>query len=120
LWIPVLKSQSDWFGYEVSLLDAGRLSAMAAGVAWLLRSIWVENLTLPRNPLLLWTGGLVAWAAFTLVYDFDPGRGRNETLRLVFNLLLMLIVAAFAGTPRRVQTAAATWVAVGCALSLVA
>jgi putative inorganic carbon (HCO3(-)) transporter len=120
LWIPVLKSSTPWFGYEVSLLDAGRLAVMLAAAVVAARTLVRGRLLLPRTPLLYWSAGLVLFAASTVLYSFDPAKGRNEAIRLLFNFVLMLVVATIARTTARVHAAALTWVVVAALLSVLA
>jgi putative inorganic carbon (HCO3(-)) transporter len=120
IWIPFLKSSTDWFGYDVSLLDAGRLAMLLAASIWVFRAAPSGRLAFPRDQLFVWASALVAVPAVSLLYTLDPGRGRNEVIRLCFNWLLMVMVATYLPTTARIQVAARSWVAVGALLAVVA
>jgi putative inorganic carbon (HCO3(-)) transporter len=120
LWIPFFKAPTDWFGYEVSLLDAGRLAIGLALAVFAVRVALAGRLTWPRDRLVSLGAGLVAFAALSMLYTFDPVRGRNEVLRLGFNLALLVAVAVLLSSRRRLEGAVVTWVVVGMLLSVAA
>jgi O-antigen ligase len=120
IWIPFLKASTDWFGYDVSLLDAGRLAMLLAAGIWAVRAAPSGRLAFPRDQLFVWASVLVLVPAVSLLYTLDPARGRNEVIRLLFNWLLMVMVATYLPTTARIQTAARSWVLVGVVLAVVA
>lgn len=120
IYIPILKASTDWFGYDVSLLDAGRLAMLLAAAIWALRALQTGRVNLPRDHLFGWAAALVAIGGVTLTYSLDPNKGRNELIRLCFNFLLMVMVAAYAATPGRQRAVARTWIVVGAILAVVA
>ncbi|TAK22319.1 MAG: hypothetical protein EPO26_11500 [Chloroflexota bacterium] len=120
LWIPILKAPSSWYGYDVSLLDVGRVSIVLALGLWLARSMVIGRVTFARGKIPFLAIALVGFAIVSLVYTFDPIRGRNEALRLFFNLALMFVVARFSRSEGRVYALASVWMAVASILSIVA
>jgi putative inorganic carbon (hco3(-)) transporter len=120
IWIPILKAPTDWFGYDVSLLDAGRLAMLLAAAIWVIRAAPSGRLAFPRDQLFVWASILVLVPTVSLLYTLDPSRGRNEVIRLLFNWLLMVMVATYLPTSARVQVAARSWVLVGVVLAVVA
>jgi putative inorganic carbon (HCO3(-)) transporter len=120
LWIPFLRAPTDWYGYQVSLLDAGRLAILLAAAIWILRGLLGGRLTIPRSTLWLWSAMLVGLIVVSLAYTLDPIRGRNEALRHAFNLSLMVIVASLTTSEARLRLAVVAWVLVGIALSALA
>lgn len=119
VWIPFLRTTTDFYG-EVSLLDAGRIVMLLAAAVWIGRGLATGRLRVPRDATVVWTGGLLVLGALSLTYTLDPARGLNEVVRLAFNWLLMVVVATFASSTRRVEVAAWTWVAIAAILAVVA
>lgn len=120
VFIPLLRAESPWGGYDVSLLDASRLITLVAIATWLLQGLARRRLSVPRNSLVALAFLLLALGVSSLVWTPDPARGAVENLRLGFNVTAFLAVSHFVRDRRRLETALAALVASGAVVAVIA